>query len=212
MVAIAKTGQFIGITSPIKPTGKYFIPPHLIVGLSGNATATTGARYYVVPWYFERQTTLAGSWCHNGGAGDNGDKAKMALYAEAAAGGPGARVKDFGEITFTGAAAVRTFASSATINPGMYYLEFVTDNAVTMFVMSALEAPSNAGGFLPNTASNVLGRYGGFAPTTNPYSNSPSSDYVGGTYANFPEATSLTPATTLSGNFTESTPLFGLYT
>lgn len=118
-------GQFGGVRSIIKPSGKYFIPPHLTYLGSSATAATTGARYYIVPWYFDRPTTLAGSWCYNSGVGDNGDKAKMALYAEAAAGGLGTLIKNFGEITFTGAAALRTFASSVTVTSGMYYLVFV---------------------------------------------------------------------------------------
>jgi len=208
MVALANTGQFGGVRGIIKPSGKYFIPPHLTyVGDSTTTAATTGARYYVVPWYFDRPTTLAGAWCYNGGVGDNGDKAKMALYSEAAAGGPGALVKNFGEITFTGAIALRTFASSVSITPGMYYLEFVTDNAVTMCLMASSIYQTAAGAFVPNVLSNMNGSYGVTLDTVGPRSI-PAADYVAGTYANFPESTSLTPTATLYG---ATVPLFGVY-
>lgn len=208
MVALANTGQFGGVRGIIKPSGKYFIPPHLLpLGDSTTTTATTGARYYIVPWYFDRPTTLAGSWCYNGGVGDNGDKAKMALYSESASGGPGTLAKNFGEITFTGASALRTFASSVSIGPGMYYLEFVTDNAVTMCVMSACQYQSGAGTFMPNVLANMNGSYGVTLDSVGTRSI-PSGDYVAGTYANFPEATSLTPTATL---YHAAVPLFGLY-
>lgn len=206
MVALANTGQFGGVRGIIKPSGKYFIPPHLTYIPSGTTAATTGALYYSVPWYFDRPTTLAGSWCYNSGVGDNGDKAKMALYAEAAAGGPGTLIKNFGEITFTGAAALRTFAASVSISPGMYYLTYVTDNAVTNYQMTAYDYQSAAAAALPNVLANMNGSYGVTPNTAGPRSIA-TCDTVAGTYANFPESTALALNTSLYS----AMPLFGVY-
>lgn len=201
-------GQFSGLKSFKPMAGKYFQPPHLLPRETAATMSTTGARYYIVPFIVEHAVTYAGAWCYNGGAGDNGDKAKIAIYNEAANGGPGTLAKSFGEITFTGAAAIRNFASSWSATPGKYYLEFVTDNAVTMYVMTALHQESAAGFALPNVASLTMGQLGSITLGT-PSAAMPTGDYVGGTYANFPEATSLTPATTLFGS---TIPQFGLYT
>lgn len=201
--------MFGGAPLPILRTGRYILPTALGPGASGGTIATTGARYYIAPIYIPRQTTFAGAWCFNGGAGDNGDKGKIAIYSESSSGGPGSRSKDFGEITFTGAAALRNFASSWTAAPGQYYLEFVTDNAVTMYSMTPVSFYTTVGS-APFAPTIALGQIGMGAPASTGDSNTPQGDYVGGTYANFPESTSLTPATTLLGK--DNMPMFGLYT
>lgn len=206
---LSRGGMFKGAQSPIKLPSRYFWPAHLTPDLSANTMSTTGARYYVAPFYFERPTAIAGAWCYNSGAGDNGDKVKIAAYSESASGGPGDRAKDFGEVTLTGASAVRTFASSWSAPAGWHYLELVTDNAVSVYAMTAVAPLSAVGTGYPNVEANLLGVS---TPTVAAaFTGSiPTGEYVGGTYANFPEATSLTPATTLFGN--AGFPLFGLYT
>jgi hypothetical protein len=208
MVALSNA-PFNGARDPRRQASRYFWPHHLTPD-KNTALATTGARYYVAPFFVSAPTTFAGAWCYNSGAGDNGDKIKIAAYNESGSGGPGTLAKDFGEVTLTGASAVRNFASSWTAPSGWYYLELVSDNAVSLYTMAAGVSVSGVGLFPLNHLANQLGVS---VPTvsTAPEYEIPAGEYVGGTYANFPEATSLTPATTLfstGGSF----PWFGLYT
>lgn len=204
------SGQFNGLPSFKPMAGKYLTPPHLVKEVQANSLSTTGARYYFVPFIVEQPITFAGAWCYNQGVGDNGDKAKIAAFNEASGGGPGTLAKSFGEITFTGASALRNFASSWSATPGKYYLAFVTDNVVAMQCMGQYVNFSAAGQALPNVAGNTLGELGGVTLDTTPAGASPNADYVAGTYANFPEATALTPTASAVG--IQSCPLFGLYT
>lgn len=210
MVQLSNSGQFNGVKSFKPMAGKYLMPPHLVKEPQANSLNTTGARYYFVPFIVEQPITFAGAWCYNQGVGDNGDKAKIAAYNEASGGGPGTLAKSFGEITFTGASALRNFASSWTATPGKYYLAFVTDNAVAMQCMAQYASFSGAGQILPNPAGLTMGELATVTLSTTPAAASPTCDYVAGTYANFPEATALTP--TASGAGVQSCPLFGLYT
>lgn len=203
-------GQFLGVRAPIKMAARYFMPPNMTPNASSDTVATTAARYYVVPFFLERPTTFAGAWCYNGGAGDNGDKVKIAAYNESSAGGPGTLAKSFGEVTLTGAAAVRTFASSWSASPGWYYLEIVTDNSVTMYVMSVTGNNTAAGIWTPPAAGNLIGMSTPNMGATVQSNVHGGGEYVAGTYSNFPEATSLTPTNTLFGN--GQIPYFGLYT
>ncbi len=65
-------------------------------------------------------------------------------------------------------------------------------------------------GLAPVPIGNQMGRFVISAPSSDSLAAMPVSDYVAGTYANFPEATALVPTTTLNSNGV--TPLFGLYT
>lgn len=201
--------QFGGAPALIKPTGRYYLPHDMMAEVTGTTLATTAARYYVVPFYVDRPTTFAGAWTFNGGAGDNGDKCKIAAYYEAATGGPGTLAKSFGEVTLTGAAAGRTFASSWLAAPGMYYLEFVNDNSVTMYCMTTLGTVTAVGQVGVPVGAGMKGWSTTFVPSS-AVRGFAIGEYVGGTYANFPEATSLTPATTVS--VFDTFPIFGLYT
>lgn len=202
-------GQFGGYQSYKKASGRYYMPPHMFIETSGTTMNSTAARYYIVPFIVEAPTTFAGAWTYNGGAADNGDKVKIAAYSEATSGNPGALAKNFGEVTLTGASAVRTFASSWTANPGRYFLEMVTDNAVNFFCMSPYMYSTAVGMTNVNMAMQTMGTVG--APTVGAafISNMAAADYVAGTYANFPESTSLAPTNTIYS--IGSVPLFGLY-
>lgn len=204
------TGSFGGIKPPILKSGRYIAPHYLFP--SAYAVTTTAARYYMAAIYISYPTTFAGAWCHNSGAGDNGDKVKIAVYNVAAAGGPGTLAKSFGEVTLTGASAVRNFASSWTASAGWYYIELVTDNTVALYAMTGLVYASDVGYPFMNNLAFQIGSLA--TPTTGSAFATPTGDYVGGTYANFPEATSLTPTATIIDypNNSTSFPAFGLYT
>ena len=202
-------GLFYGTRSPKKASGRYYIPPHMLIEASTTTRTTTAARYYITPFYVEQPTTFAGAWTINSGVGDNGDKVKIAAYSEATAGGPGTLAKSFGEVTLTGASAIRTFASSWSANSGWYYLVMVTDNTADFYCMCPIAALTAVGNFTPNQAINSVGVVGTPNVGSTFSGNVPAGDYVAGTYANFPEATSLTPTNTVYG--TGVFPLFGLY-
>jgi hypothetical protein len=209
MVAIANNGQLLGVRGPTKKTGRYFWPAHLSLGGTGYALTVTASRYYIVPFYVDKPTTFAGAWTQNTSAGDTGFKIKIAAYSEAAAGGPGAIAKDFGEVTLTAAAALRNFASSWTAPAGWYWLELTSDSATTLYAY--LASVTSAGNWTPQPSDQIgtldAPVVGGLGVLT------PIGDYVGGTYANFPEATSLTPTNTIRANNASGTfPVFGLYT
>lgn len=206
-------GSYSGVLPPIIASGHALFPPHLVP--SSYTLTATAARYYTVPFYIPRATTFAGVKFRNSGAGNNGHKVKIAFFNELAGGGPGTLAKSFGESTLTGAAAIRTLTSSWAATPGWYYGEIVADNAVAFNCMITTETISGVGhagvrgtwSQLPPIADNVLS--GNFGPQL-PYG----AEYVGGTYANFPEASSLTPTTTVqatNGGGAGEIPSFCLY-
>lgn len=202
-------GMFGGIRAPAKIAGKYFTPPHLTPSLTSASFSTTAARYYFVPFYIDRPTTFAGAWFFNGGTGDNTKNGKIAAYAEAAAGGPGALAKSFGAAGITATAALRTLASSWAATPGWYYLAFVNDSAATMYAMAPSGIQTNVG-LIGTPLAMQLGRFSYAGPSAAITNGGPAADYVAGTYANFPEATALTPTATADDSV--GVPLFGLYT
>lgn len=210
MVAIANVGQFNGVKTFLPMAGKYFIPPHMRLVASAVTATMTAARYYYVPFVIEYNKTYAGAWCKNATAGDSGKKIKIAIYNESASGGPGTLAKSFGEVTLGAASALQNFASSWAATPGRYYLAIVSDTAPTMYLMAAADSITTAGMLLPNVAANSMGMLAQVFTSTSLLNLQPHNDYVAGTYANFPEATSLTP-TASEGSF-NTTPAFGLYT
>lgn len=215
MVALNNNGIFGGLGPPRLLSGKMILPPHLMRDTNAGMI-TTGARYYIVPFPVAKPTTFSGAKFFNSGAGDNGDKVKIAAYSESSSGGPGLLAKDFGEATLTAAAAIRTLASSWNAAPGMYYLELVSDNAVGLWAMSPMHQVTAVGYTGVNAQANLLG---GFASELLGSGAQPRStyggDYVDGTYANFPEATSLTPTNSIFSYSDAGSgfpfPLFGLY-
>lgn len=203
-------GQFNGQKTFRPMAGKYFWPSHLRLVDSITTNTMTAARYYYVPFIVEHPVTYAGAWCYNSGAADNGKKIKIAAFNESASGGPGSLAKSFGEVTLTGASALRNFASSWSPNPGRYYLAIVSDTAPSMYLMAAGDSESTAGLWGPNVASNTMGFLANVPVSTSLLNLQGHYDYVGGTYANFPEATAITP--TATDNAFNDLPSFGLYT
>ncbi len=109
-----------GVPSPIRMAGTS-LGPHWTV--DGDALTTTATRLYYYPIWIDRIETWLGVKTSNTGAGDNTKTYRVGIYKEAATGGPGALGKDFGEVTLTGAAALRTLTSSWTPDYiGWHYL------------------------------------------------------------------------------------------
>lgn len=202
-------GIFGGAAPPIMQAGRYFWPHHC-VPFRTTVLTTTASRYYIVPFYIPSNKTFAGSWCYNSGAGDNAETIKMAIYNESESGGPGTLAKDFGSVTLSAASAVRNFASSWAATKGMYYLELVANSALALYCMGTSDSISDVGQSMPSFASQM----GVTTPIASgaPDYQIPAGEYVGGTYANFPESTSLTPTNTIMNDDGGTFPIMGLYT
>jgi len=118
----------------------------------GSVTTTTNRCYYVLLGV-NRVYTFAGASTHNSGTGDNGEKIRLMVFNDDAVnGGPGTLAKDFGEITLTGAAAVRTLSSSWSAVPGLYWGAVWHNSDATMYEMETYSYSSGVGGiagFMP---------------------------------------------------------------
>lgn len=196
-------GSFYGF-SPKKMTGKVYIPQHLYS--SGATVTVTATRLYFTPFVVDQATTFAGAKVANQGAGDNTETLRLGVYSEAAAGGPGALQKDFGQITLTAAAAERTAANAVTLAAGVYYLAQHYNTAMAMFGMDPVVLGTAE--FTFNPFSNNLGSFG-LLTSTNVGINMEASMYVDTAYGAL-AATAVTP-TASNTSRGASTPLMGLY-
>jgi hypothetical protein len=204
-------GSYFGVQPPKILAGKLLWPPHL--SFNGVAALSiTASRYYVAPFHISRPMTFAGvKFKQNGNL--SGQKIKIAFYNEAAAGGPGTLAKNFGEATLGGATAINTVTSSwGVTTPGWYYGELAGDSASSLFAMANQIQASDVGYAQNPPSSNFLSPFAteGLAATVT-QKQAYVGDYVGGTYANFPEATSLTPATSIFTEASFNFPGFCLY-
>ena len=201
-------GPWNGVNPPIFPSGKIYIPPQLIT--TSLTHTTTATRLYYVPFYVPRTTTFAGAKTYNQGAGDNGETLRIGMYAEAAAGGPGALLKDFGEITLTAAAALRTLASSVTVVGARWvYLCLHANSAMAMYSMT----PRTSGaGTEPSFAAPLSFAFGTYNlnATALYYNSTPACDYVDTAYGAL-AATAVAPTATLYAAGGAEMPVFSLY-
>lgn len=208
MVGIVN-GSFGGVAPPLFLSGKVYIP-HWMFSSGGTATVVANQIMYI-PYFVPRTTTFAGAKAYNQGAGDNGKKMRIAVYGEAAAGGPGALLKDFGEITLTAASAERTLANSVTLSgPAWVYLACNFDTTPAMFAMRPSFFSSNVG---ISTGLNFGHQFGSFGlqVSTTALSNMPGVDYVASAYGAF-ASTAVTPtATDAIGTGAGDIPVMGLY-
>lgn len=93
---------FRGYKSNSIYTTPYGVPTNTNIG----AAAT---RLYYYPFPVLAATTFNRAYTFNQGTVDSGEKYRTGLYADdAAAGGPGTLILDFGEVTLTAAEALRT--------------------------------------------------------------------------------------------------------
>ena len=142
--AQVKGGSFNGVLPPIWMAGTHVFPSWCIDDPA--ALTTTATRLYYYPIYLDRVVAFAGARTFNSGAGDNGEVYRVGVYAEATAGGPGALAKDFGEVTLTGAAALRTLASAWTnARPGWYYIAVHADSAFAIYAFRSIVSISSVG-------------------------------------------------------------------
>lgn len=205
-------GPMNGVDPPGLGAGMIIFPPNLMPVTNTTTLTATAARYYIAPFWFNGRQAIAGATFSNSGTGDNGKKVKIALY-NATNSGPGSLAKSFGEITLNGSALIRQLASAYVPPRGWYWGEFVCDGAGAFHGMAAVRIVSSLG------SSDVGEPYGpllGMDTTTFGLAENTGArnigSYVGGTYANFPEATSLVPATSVQGGTGNLFPAFGFYT
>lgn len=150
------TGPLNGVAPPKYRTGE-FIFPHYAQSSATGVTTTATRKYQTKIWLPGNQS-FSGIRFNNTGAGDNGEKFTAALYNESASGGAGTLVVNFGEVTLTAAAAVRTLSSSfTTAYSGWYYLHNQYDSASAMSGMESATTYSSAGIVSPQPTNAMLG-------------------------------------------------------
>ncbi len=207
-------GPYMGIDPPGLVAGKTHWPAHLQPVTNTSTITVTAARYYIAPFFFTGRQAYAGALFKQGGTGDNGKKVKIAFYNSTAGGAIGTLAKSFGEYTCDASATTKQMASAWTPPRGWYWGEFVCDGAGAFDGMTPNRNISAVGVVTSYPASNMLGSFVANALVAENVGAHYCGDYVGGTYANFPEATSLAPTAsinTASGNQVVF-PAFGLYT
>lgn len=143
---------------PIAGVGAIF-PPHWATLTNANALTTTTNRLYYIPYYFQAVRAYTGLKLYNNNTGDNGDKCRAGVYQfNATTGLPTSLVIDAGEVTFTGAAAIRTLAASfSPAYVGWHCLAIHFNAAVDMQWVSTLESLSAAGLAVGFPAKNGFG-------------------------------------------------------
>lgn len=144
-------GGFVGgVPAPIRMTGT-MITPHWSVNY-GTGTTTAGRLYYY-PIYIDRIETWLGVKSYNGGTGDSGEVYRVGIYTESSSGGPGSLGKDFGEVTLSGASALRTLTSSWTPTYiGWHYIAIHHNTAASMYYLCGSYPASAAGYEIPGAA------------------------------------------------------------
>jgi len=187
-------------------TGQYLYPQHLKSAAAASYT-TTANRYVFIPFWLESGDTWTGVAVYNSGAGDTGEKMKIAVYNyDLTTGAPSTVAKNFGEITLTAAAAERKLASSWTVTvSGWYYLTFVADNAFNLYGAAPVLSAVGVGPSITMANPRFTG------PASQDLGEFTVAYYVAGTYANFPEATAITPTTDILGVAGTIMPSIALY-
>jgi len=129
------SGLFANLNPPHYITNAYYRP--IGYGVMGGATGTnmTATRVYYFPLAIWENHTFSGASVYNSGTSDNGKKYRLMVFNEASGGGPGTLAKDFGEITLTGAAALRTLSSSWAATAGMYWGAVWAEQDSAMYAM-----------------------------------------------------------------------------
>ncbi len=205
-------GPAFGADPPGLRAGVAVYPPHCNAVTNTSTVTVTAGRYYIAPFWFNGRTTFSGALFHQGGTGDSGKKVKIAFFYPTAAGPIGALAKSFGEYTLDGSATTKQMASSWRPPRGWYWGEFVCDGGGVFNGMRSEAYVSGVGGGSVNPLAQLLGAIVANALLAENTRNQYIGDYVAGTYANFPEATSLAPTASISASTAASFPAFGLYT
>lgn len=137
-------------------TGLAYHPHYMLVGVGAGLT-TTSTRAYYMPFFVAEAVTFSSIKTVNTGAGDNGDTYRVAIYANDGTAGPGTLILDAGQVTLTGASAVRTLSVSIDLTAygGSWVWVMVHCNqAASMGEMTAVAATVGA--------QNMVASFGGF--------------------------------------------------
>ena len=123
--------------------GRYYKPQWAVTN-AGITVTTTATRLYYAPIYIREKITFAGAAAFNSGAGDNAETLRLGVYTDSS-GVPGTLVTDFGEITLSGAAAVRDLTAAAALTVGWYWLCAHHNTAAAMYGMTEQHSVTAAG-------------------------------------------------------------------
>jgi hypothetical protein len=177
-------------------TNAYYLPIGYFQGES--AMTTTATRCYYTPLTIWTQKSFAGVSLYNTSVGDNGEKFRIMVFKDdGSGGGPGTLEKDFGEITLTAAAALRTLSSSWNALPGTYWLACWCDSASSVEAMRPFAFTSLVGIVSQPSISNFIGDF--TAPTTGGTGNLYTfCHYVDTAYGAAP-STAVAPTASLAG-------------
>lgn len=134
--------------------------PHYVFTDSNTALTTTATRLYYVPFFVQEGYTFTDIITSNSGAGDNGEKYHVGVYANDGTEGPGTLISAGGEVTLTGASALRTVGSLA-IDLSAYAEQWVWlamhfESESAMYRMTLSDGTSIA----PSPIGNVGGVFG----------------------------------------------------
>lgn len=144
-------------------TGAYYLP----IGYSQKESAynSVATRCYYYPLAIWAVKAFAGVSFYNTSAADTGKKIRIMVFKDdGASGGPGTLVKDFGEVTLTAAAALRTLSSSWAATPGTYWLAFWGDSIVSCEGMGPYNFDTHAGYSFEPSLTHFIGNFS--APVT----------------------------------------------
>ena len=195
-----QSGGFGSTRFPLPIAGKSYYPPHVVT--SNYTLALTANLMYAIPFPVERTTTYAGLKIFNSGVADNGVTLRAGVYAEAAAGGPGALQVDSGIITLTGASAIRTAAAPVTlVGPAVYFLVLVSGGTPTMYCFSGTSTQDASTNIATvNNNHGLFGNFSGPIQHTFPVAGQIAGDSGAFTFAALPATAPAMTATILASN------------
>lgn len=197
MVAIFKPNPVFGAPTLSYDTGLTYHPHYILVGVTAGFT-TTSTRAYYMPYYVAEPVVFSGIKTGNVGTGDNGDTYRVAIYANDGTAGPGTLIVDAGQVTLTGAAAVRTLSVSIdlTTYSGRWVWVMVHCNQASLLHdMTAVAATVGA--------QNMVASFGTFDFGSTTYDYNKVFRYVDTAYG-AAASTAVTPTAS-----TGTAPLFG---
>ena len=187
-------GPFHGAELP-KLTGFGRLPPGYGPLTNGYNGGTCGAVIMTfIPLVISDLTPIVSLSCYNTTAGDSGKKARFCIAKND---GSFTVEKDFGEITYAGAAGLNTATPGTPWTPsatGLFWLTFHTKEASTILCMAPHLSVTAVGGSVGLNMFNVLGEA---TPGTN-QSSQPFCHYKSIAYAT-PGSTLTAPDTTYYG-------------
>lgn len=199
-------GPFAGINPPPFQASHYY-RPHWATATALTVTLTAN-RLYRTWFYVPKTTTFSGGWFHNSGAGDSGDKVRIGVYDATGA----TLLKDFGETTLSGAAALRSVANTVTLpGPAWYQLALVSDTTPALFAIDPLQYFSAAGMVTPSPTAAFGAFSAALAAGSNILNSSPVGDYAAFSYAALPTPITAPTATITMAGGSGQFPAIGLY-